>query len=148
MSLHRSHDDEKFLAAFAACTLQRSAWTHSAHIRMAWLQLQNCEAFDPALQRIKRSIQVYNAASASNGYHETITVAFTHLIQYRRLSDRSVRTYEKFFLANADLFAKTPPLLRNHYSEELLNTPAARSQFLAPDLKALPIWQHLLGSPV
>jgi hypothetical protein len=74
--------DDEFLAAFEARTLPKAQWTHAAHVRMAWLYLTRLH-FAAALDRVRDGIRCYNAAVGSDGYHETITVAFTLLIHAR-----------------------------------------------------------------
>ena len=53
--------DDEFLLAFETCSLPREAWTHRAHVRMAWLYLGRHPAAD-ARRLASEGIRRYNAA--------------------------------------------------------------------------------------
>ena len=127
--------DDEFLAAFEACRLERKAWTHEAHVRMAWLYLTRLP-FDEALQRVRSGIQKLNAKIGSpDGYHETITVAFVRVIASRL---RVGEVYETFRDRHPDLLDRTLSALLRHYTKERLHSPEARKAFITPDREELP----------
>lgn len=135
-----STEDEKFLHAFETCALPAEAWTHAAHLRMAWLCLGHSPGKDGharALARIRAGIMQYNKEVLDKlpEYHETVTVAFVRLIAARM---RSAETWEQFAARNPDLFARKPPVLAAYYSKNLIQSERARASFVEPDLKALP----------
>ena len=132
-----SLSDADFLRAFIDCTLPREHWTHEAHIRMAWLILEQ-DPFTVALAKICTGIQRYNTSVNSLGYHTTVTVAFSQLIQHRRLTGRTKLLWREFIAANSDLLSKQPPILSHFYSPELLASEAAKRAYIAPDLVPLP----------
>jgi arylformamidase len=127
--------DDEFLAAFEGCTLPRGEWTHAAHVRMAWLYLTRLP-FAAALDAVRGGIQRYNASVASDGYHETITVAFTHLIRSRVAE--SVEDFAAFASRHPDLFEGRGGLLGRHYDPVTLASPDARARFIEPDRQPLP----------
>ncbi len=128
--------DEEFLAAFEGCTLPEADWSHRAHVRMAWLYLRR-RSFEQVLPLVRQRIMQYNATFQKHtGYHETITRVFLHLI-HRRTERRQARTFEDFCEQNPDLFQGVPLLLK-HYRKETLFSPAAREDFVSPDLEPLP----------
>lgn len=126
--------DDDFLTAFERCTIPRPEWTHAAHVRMAWLYLTRLP-WPHAREAIRTGIQRYNAAVGSDGYHETITVAFTTLIRSRLLPAEDFATFQA---RNPDLFDRKLTALQAHYSREVLFSPAARERFIAPDQAPLP----------
>lgn len=123
-------------------TLQRSEWTHEAHLAATvWLLLKRPDVdLDAQLPTIIRRFNesVGGVNSDSEGYHETITRTFL----------RAVR----LFLAEADLdeplFELVNDLLWSpmgrrdwplrFYSPELLFSVEARREWVRPDLAALP----------
>lgn len=151
--------DDEFLLAFQTCTFTRPEWTHEAHVRMAWLYLTRLP-FVEALDRIRTGIQKLNAKIGQppnthrappqrscnitlrvssngdpNGYHETITIAFSRLIASRvRLGE----DYLAFRDRNPDLFDRTLPAPFQHYTKERLWSPEARRGFIEPDVAELP----------
>ncbi len=131
-------DDEEFLQKFEDCSLSRECWTHTAHIRMAWLQMERAASFYEALERIRVGIVSFNASVNNAGYHETITVAFARLIYLRRQSDVEARNWQDFLIRHSDLVSRDNPILRTYYSAEVLHSNYARANFVEPDLRPLP----------
>lgn len=130
-------DDREFLSAFEECRLDKDCWSHSAHIRMAWLQIEKL-GYDRAVDQIRESIRRYNGAVGSPGYNETVTVAFSQLIQYRRLAGDPCPMWREFLETNGDLLSKEKPALERFYTRETLFSEKARNEFLEPDLRPLP----------
>ncbi len=130
-------EDEEFLQMFEQCSLSGKCWTHVAHVRMAWLQMQRSASYEEALERIRNGIMAFNASVHSVGYHETITVAFARLIFYRRQISNA-DTWQQFIDVHEDLISKESPILHEYYSPETLASPEARSSFIEPDRKPLP----------
>lgn len=127
--------DDEFLAAFEACTLPRSAWTHAAHVRMAWLYLGRWP-FARAVLAIRTGIRRYNESLGNTtGYHDTVTVAFARLIAAARLPGEG---FDHFRGRCPELFAAAPALLSQYYSTDLLDGDAARELFVEPDRQPLP----------
>ncbi len=127
--------DDEFLLAFETCAFTRPEWTHEAHVRMAWLYVTRLP-FVEALDRVRRGIQKLNGKIGSpDGYHETITVAFVHVIAARL---RPGESYPTFRERNPDLFDRALPALLRHYSKERLWSAEARKAFIEPDVSELP----------
>jgi hypothetical protein len=129
--------DAEFLAAFEWCTLPRSEWTHAAHVRLAWLYLGRLP-FAQALARVRDGIRCYNAAHGSDGYHETITVAFVVLIHARLAGAGPGEDFAGFRARNPDLLDRRPPILEHYYDPATLASAAARQRFVVPDREPLP----------
>lgn len=131
-------EDEEFLQMFEQCSLSGKCWTHVAHVRMAWLQMERSSSFEEALERIRKGIMAFNSSVQSVGYHETITVAFAQLIHYKRQTEPTA-TWQDFIVKHSDLVSKENPILHSFYSPEILSTPDARTKFVEPNLKPLPV---------
>lgn len=139
----QSMDDAAFLKQFEACTLPFDQWTHRAHVKVAYLYLNDHE-FGAALVQMRTGIRAYNAAngvveSAVSGYNETTTRAFMHLVA------ATLAWYGKSHPAdNADEFCDLHPqlltrhVLRLFYSPAKRMHPLAKTQFVEPDLAPLP----------
>ena len=124
--------DREFVEAFEACTLPPDLFSHRAHVRLAWLYL-NEDALLPTLTRYSEGIKRYaGSLGASAKYHETITWAFLFLI-HERMQRATHATFDDFANANADLFG---PILTRYYSEEALASEAARRPFVLPDQRS------------
>jgi hypothetical protein len=129
--------DDDFLAAFEDTTLPRHEWTHSAHLRMAFLLLTGEPDIEVTLPIIRRRIQAYNKAHGNpGGYHETVTVAFVRLVANAFRDLPAGAGFTEFCATQRDLFAAD--VLLNFYSREVLYSPKARAVFVEPDKSPLP----------
>lgn len=137
--------DAAFLAAFRDLSLPQSAWTHRAHVRVAWLHLHEAP-FGVALDRLRSGIIALNeshgvANTPDDGYHESVTVAFFRLIAAAMRCDPApdpgaAECFNAFAARHPRLFDRS--LLREHYSDPRLMSREARRRFLEPDLNPLP----------
>ena len=127
--------DDEFLAAFEACTIPKTDWTHEAHVRMAWLYLSRLP-FSAALQNTRSGIAKYNRSLGNTtGYHDTVTVAAVRVIALRMAVGEA---YPAFRERNGDLFRSLMGVLRGYYSEARIQSPEAVAEFVEPDLAPLP----------
>ena len=136
-------DDRDLIRQFENCTYPFEQWDHRAHIKVAFLYLREYP-FDVALEKIRTGVMAYNAAnyvaeSQFEGYNETTTCAFMHLIH------STMKAYgEMFATQDAKSFCETHPqllskyLLRLFYSPEQRGHPDAKTCFVEPDLAQLP----------
>lgn len=128
--------DIEFLALFEECTLPESDWTHTGHIRVAWICL-NQSPPDLALERVRTDILRYNAdvLNRRHKYHETVTVAFSRLVAERMRDDEP---WAEFAMRIDDMLDTAEPLLLRYYSADRLFSDEARRQFVYADLQDLP----------
>lgn len=135
--------DEELLRSFEDCTLPYEAWTHRAHVKVAFLYLRDRD-FHEALALIRSGIKRFNASKnvlegTNMGYCETTTCAFSQIIA------ATIGSYGETVPAlDADAFCDAHPhlltrhVLRLFYSPERRLDPRAKTEFLEPDLAPLP----------
>lgn len=125
-----------------SCTLQRSEWTHEAHLAATtYLLLRHPEIdLDEGLPELIRRFNesVGGVNSDTEGYHDTITRVFLHGI---RLFLGEVGSSEQLHEVVNELLLS--PMGRRDwplrfYSPSLLFSMEARRCFVAPDIAALP----------
>ncbi len=134
--------DAEFLRAFQQCVLPEDLWTHRAHVRMAWLYLQQ-GTLASVLPIVRDGIKRYNATlNKTLAYHETITQVFLILIDDRMRRCEGASSFEEFCARNPDLLDGRLTALLAHYRKETLFSPAAREALVAPDLAPLPGTLH------
>ena len=125
---------DAFLESFLDGSLERSAWTHAAHVALAaaWIYEEPATALD----RLRAGIRRYNEAcgvanSDSAGYHETLTRFWADRIagsmdgRHSRLE--AVREAVARYGEHSGLF-------RQYYSFDVVRSAAARREWMAPDL--------------
>jgi hypothetical protein len=130
-------DDDALWQAFHDRTLPAAQWTHTAHLRIAWLHLARHE-LDEAHLRMRVGIVRLNAAhglveTPERGYHETLTRVWLALVRAAR--SRCAAGDSTTFVSAAGL-ERTAPL--QFYSHARLFSLEARAMFVPPDLAPLP----------
>jgi len=148
--------DEEFLRQFETSTLPYAHWTHRAHLRVGYLYVTRL-GLTEAIPKVAAGIRAYNQAQGivdtpTSGYHETMTVAWLHLVaamiaEYgptgtiengveSGMPVRGLTPAEQFLEAQTQLREKK--LLRLFYSRARLCSPEAKSTFVPPDLTPFP----------
>jgi hypothetical protein len=125
---------------FEACTLPKARWDHRAHLTVAlWYTTRLGQ--EEALDAVRRNIHRLNAAcgvvsTPTSGYHETITRFYMrvvrHFVDQEPGGDWAVRANRLF-----ERYGERRLALR-HYTESRLMSPAARAEWVEPDLMPLP----------
>src|SRR5689334_3539780 len=73
--------DEEFARAFERGEIPPAQFDHRAHVRVAWVYVQEGPSLDDAIDRMRGAIQKFAAAAnAAQKYHETITVLWMRLL--------------------------------------------------------------------
>ncbi len=140
MSTMNGMNDIELLARFESQAIPRSEWTHRLHVRMAYLYLQQ-HPFEEALARIRRGIQLLNAANAvpenpQAGYNETLTMAWATLVHTTLIEQGPAATSDEFVDKQPHLLCSI--LLRLFYSRGIWTEQDCKTRFVEPDLAPLP----------
>jgi hypothetical protein len=137
-------DDESFLRDFEACNLRAEDWHHREHIKVAYLLLMRFP-LEVAIGRMRTGLQALNAAQGvpdrpDRGYHETMTQAWMRLVDFTIRQCGPARDAEQFLEQHPEL--AHPSAMNLFYSQQRLRSPAAKLDYLPPDLHPLkPAWQ-------
>jgi len=125
-------DDREFIERFESCTLPAADFPHRAHVRLAWLYLQEAPPLE-ALARFCTSLQRFaTSLGKTTLYHETITWAYLLLI-HERMARNPVSDFSTFAAANPDLLTWNPSVLDRYYRPETLQSDLAKRVFVMPD---------------
>ena len=125
--------DDELVMAFEDGTLAASAFTHAAHVRVAWWYLRQAP-FPDALARFSQALRRFAAGHGAAGkYHETITVAWMALVA-ERLQASPELGWDAFAARYPELLVRTPSILARYYSGACLQSETARRTFLLPDV--------------
>lgn len=133
--------DDEFLVVFENCSLPFEQWTHRAHVRAAYLYSSDND-LSAAIDQMRESIKRYNLATNTpeaidRGYHETMTLAFMRLVFWANLTSGPHTSFQEFCDAHPELLTKS--VLRLYYSPERIMTWEAKTTFVTPDLRQLPL---------
>ena len=131
-------DLNDFAARFSCCDVKRGEWTHHAHLAVGAWYVHRYGA-EEALNRLRAGIRMLNESfgnknTATDGYHETITAAYVHLISdFVRRCPAGTTVEQGVALLLRSPLAQKDALLR-YYSEPLLMSTQARAEWVEPDL--------------
>jgi hypothetical protein len=133
---------EKIVSGFLDKTLDKTLWTHQAHIVTAIWHLMRFKKED-ALCQLRSGIISYNLATGGEntgqaGYHETITVFWCDV------TSQFLDPYAGYsFGASCGRFLRSPMADKSFpfqfYTREMLMSAVARSRYVKPDVKDIVI---------
>lgn len=127
--------DAALVEEFESCRLPAANFHHADHIRLAWIYLGQMTENEATL-RIEQSIRRYAAHNnIPHLYHQTITVAWMKLVAAALKAAPNGNGFSSFAARHPELF--DVQRLKTYYSKELLESPKARAEWVAPDLRAL-----------
>ncbi len=127
--------DTEFLAVFERGGFPGNGFPHRAHLRMAWLYVKNLgpeQAIDKAAVGIRNLAQQNGVPTL---YHDTITRAWVYAVA-AAMGHSSSTTFTGFIDEHPRLLDKH--LLLEHYTKDVLTSPAARAAWVAPDISPIP----------
>lgn len=106
---------------------------HEAHVYVAWRYLQEFELLE-SISRFRTALKnLTSSLGKPDKYHETITWFFMIVVAERATED-AAQDRTAFRRRNADLFQADLALVCAHYTQKRLNSAAAKTKFLLPDL--------------
>ena len=126
--------DGDFERAFGAGTFPPVAFTHEAHLRLAWLLLKQYGR-DRAVEQVCEQIRAFTIRNGAAGkYHHTLTRAAARLV-WDCMQASQAPDFEALLKAYPSLTANFREMLMVHYSETRLFSEQARTDYLEPDRK-------------
>lgn len=121
---------------FESCALPASAFHHRDHIQVAWTYLRRMD-YPTAEKRMSDALRKFTAVhGATAKYHHTLTLAWMRLVAAAIRDDPGLDDFDGFAGAHPELFDPAAP--GRFFSTGLLQSEAARSGWVDPDLRALP----------
>lgn len=125
--------DLEFLHQMNECVISPTDFTHEAHLRLAWVQI-NVYGIEAALQNVPAVLKKYvNFVGASDKYHETLTLAATKAVYHFMLKSNS-KKFDDFLLEFPALKYNFKGLMVSHYGMTLLTSNEAKVAYVEPDL--------------
>ena len=136
--IHHYKTEEEIRAlveSFEACSFHPSEFRHSQHLTVALWYVRSLP-FAKAAEKVTSGIRRLAETYGKTGYHETITLFWLRVVSCFVESHRNETLPA---LANALIeHCADKDLIGRHYSPDLLASPRAKSEWVEPDLQALP----------
>ena len=134
-------DAAALAARFAALTLAKEEWTHTAHLTVgAWYVERHgpTEALTLLRDGIRRLNESHgNVNTATDGYHETITAAYVTLLAAYLAACPSGLPLDACVVRLLAGPLASRDMLFTFYSRERLQSVEARARWVEPDLAPL-----------
>lgn len=135
MEAHHQLTNAEFEQQFATCQLDSSLFSHEAHLRLAWIHIQQYGQQQAEIN-IQKQLQDFVASlGATDKYHATLTVAAVRIVGHF-IKNSSAETFSQFMEEYPRLKTAFKGLVEQHYSFDIFSSDAARSSFVEPDLVA------------
>ena len=133
MGNHLSLSDLEFEFQFQNCELDPLDFTHEAHLRLAWINIQRY-GIDRAVTNIQDQLKRFvKHAGVKDKYNTTLTIAATKAVYHFMLKSES-DNFRDFILEFPQLKNNFKELMACHYGFDIYNSEKAKKGFLEPDL--------------
>jgi len=133
MENHFDLSDSDFEKKFISCGLNPSDFTHEAHLRLAWINI-NKYGIKQAEINIQNQLQIFvEFVGAKDKYNMTLTLAAIKAVYHFILKSNS-DNFKDFITEFPRLKYNFKELMDCHYGFDIYNSEKAKTQFLEADL--------------
>lgn len=133
MEEHFSLSDTAFKNQFIDCELNPALFTHEAHLRLAWINI-NKYGIKRAEKEIQSQLQHFvEFVGAKDKYNKTVTIAAIKAVYHFMLKSKK-DNFKDFIAEHPRLKTNFKDLLDCHYSFDVFNSNEAKMVYLEPDL--------------
>jgi hypothetical protein len=133
-------------------TLPKEAWTHQAHLAVAFVVVNQLKEEAMVVDRLRAHIKAYNVSVGTentdqSGYHETLTIFWVKVVSQFLTQSRNQEVDSNFDVFVKSMLATSGfPFL--FYTKELLFSIPARKYWVEPDLLPLSELQQMIQKEV
>lgn len=133
MENHFKLTDNEFEEKFINCSLNPSDFTHEAHLRLAWLNIDKY-GIEKAEKNIQKQILNFvEFVGAKNKFNMTLTIGATKAVYHFMLKSSS-NNFKDFIAEFPRLKNNFKELMAFHYGFDIYKSDRAKKEFLIPDL--------------
>ena len=133
MEKHFNLSDSEFEKKFISCELNPLDFTHEAHLRLAWINI-NEYGFKQAEKNIQSELQNFvEFVGAKDKYNMTLTLAAIKAVYHFMLKSKS-NNFKDFIMEFPRLKNNFKDLMACHYGVDIYQSDKAKMEFLKPDL--------------
>ena len=135
MEEHFKLSDSEFESQFINCELNPSIFSHEAHLRLAWINIE-LYGIEQAEKKIQNQLQKFvEFVGAKDKYNTTLTIAAIKAVYHFRLKSNS-DNFKEFIAEFPRLKNNFSELMACHYGFDIYNSNKAKKEFVEPDLVA------------
>jgi hypothetical protein len=130
---HFQLSNDEFEKQFTDCELDPELFSHEAHLRLAWIHIQKY-GVDNAIENVSIQLKRYTAhVNAADKFNKTVTIAAVYAVRHFMQKTPSTNFFS-FMRTDPQLKHQFKSLIQSHYSATIFTLPAAKNEFLQPDL--------------
>lgn len=133
-TLHLSN--EEFVRVFESCELASGSFHHADHVRLTWIYVRQCGELVAAEQVLAGILRFASHHGSAHKFNHTQTRAWVRLIAEAHRISPELASFADFIVAHPGLL--DAHALSPYYSKEVLESPAARTGWVEPDISPLP----------
>ena len=133
MEKHFELSDAEFEKQFTTCELNPSIFSHEAHLRLAWIHIDNY-GLEKAKENIQKQLKNFVVhVGATDKYHTTLTITAIQAV-YHFMQQSKTDNFKDFINEFPQLNNDFKSLINSHYSFDIFGSAKAKINFVAPDL--------------
>ena len=133
MEKHFELSDTEFEQDFIQCKLNPSDFSHEAHLRLAWINI-NKYGIEQAEKNVQNQLQKFvEFVGAKDKYNMTLTLAATKAV-YHFMLKSNTDNFKDFITEFPRLKNSFKELMAAHYGFDIYHSNRAKTEFLEPDL--------------
>lgn len=133
MEKHFELTDIEFETKFVKCELSREIFSHEAHLRLAWINIDKY-GIEQAIENVQGQLKKYvEFVGAKDKYNATLTVAAIKAVYHYMLKSSS-QDFKNFITEFPQLKNKFKEIMNCHYGFDIYGSAKAKTTFLQPDL--------------
>ena len=131
-----SVSDADFLIQLEQRSFGKDDIDHLWHLRVAWVYLK-AHPWPIALQKVVDLLRTErNFGLGDIPYHHTLTIASLRIINVR-LGKANYNDFCEFINHNHDLVDSMRSVIKQYYSDDILNSDTAKTAYIAPNLRPI-----------
>lgn len=137
MEEHDQLSDQEFAQQFADCSLPPQWFSHTAHLRLAWVLLREYGLERTRLlmcEQIQRFDQTHGDGTK---FHQTLTEAAVQ-VMHHFMQQKETASFTELLDKFPRLETDFKGLLLSHYSPAVLFAPTSSTTYAEPDVMAFP----------
>ncbi|MEQ8925904.1 MAG: hypothetical protein RLO81_08830 [Fulvivirga sp.] len=133
MENHFNLTDSDFEKEFISCRLNPTDFTHEAHLRLAWININKYGIKQAEINVQNQLLKFIEFVGEKDKYNVTLTLAAIKAVNHFMLKSNS-DNFKDFITEFPRLKYKFKELMSFHYGFDIYNSDNAKKQFLQPDL--------------
>lgn len=130
---HYDFSDEEYMIRFKAMTFPPRLFSHEAHLRLAFLHIQQY-GVTQAARNMQDQIKGLALKFGATKYHDTITVAAVNAVNHFHQLDPEL-AFPALIAKHTVLMSDFKALLNSHYSYDIFTSALAKESYQAPDIQ-------------